>query len=127
MFDQVIWLLSRAIELDSDYAEPYAGMAMAHNLDFQNHWTDATDALDVAAHFAKLAVEKGPSVPYAHFMAGVMALWNRDLKKAKGESEAALAINPNYALAYGTYTRLQRQPSAREFDSRRRPTCRVAS
>jgi adenylate cyclase len=101
-FDQAVGLLTRAIELDPNYAEPYAGLAMAHNLDFQNHWTGAHDALDVAAHFATLAIEKGPSLPYAHFIAAVAATWTRNLERAKQEAETALALSPNYAPAYGT-------------------------
>ncbi len=102
MFDRVVSLLGRAVELDPDYAEAYAGLGMAHNLDFQNHWTGAPDAFERAIHFATLAVEKGPNVPYARFVAAVMAIWSRDLPKAKQESEAALAVNPNYASALGT-------------------------
>ena len=49
-----------------------------------------------------LAAEKGPNVPYARFMAAVIAFWSKDLPKAKSESEAALSINPNYAMAFGT-------------------------
>jgi adenylate cyclase len=101
-FDQAVALLTRAIELDPNYAEPYAGLAMAHNLDFQNHWTGAADALDIAVHFAALAIEKGPSVPYAHFVAAVVAIWKRNLDRAKQEAETALALSPNYAPAYGT-------------------------
>ena len=102
MFDQVVSLLGRAVEIDPDFAEAYAGLAMAHNLDFQNRWTGAPDAFERAVHFAALAVEKGPKVPYARFVAAVMAIWSRDLPKAKRESEAALAVNPNYASALGT-------------------------
>ena len=102
IFDQVVALLTQAIELDPNYAEPYAGLGMAHTLDFQNHWTGAPDALDVAAHFATLAVEKGPSVPYAHHMAAVVAIWKRNLERAKQETEIALALSPNYSPAYGT-------------------------
>ena len=102
MFDQVVTLLGRAIEIDPNFAEAYAGLGMAHNLDFQNHWTGAPDAFERGAHFAKLAVEKGPDVPYVRFVAAVMALWSKDLDKAKRESEAALAINPNYAQALGS-------------------------
>jgi adenylate cyclase len=46
-------------------------------------------------------VEKGPSIPYAHFVAAVVALWRRDLERAKAEGEAALTLSPNSALAYG--------------------------
>jgi adenylate cyclase len=101
-FDQAVGLLTRAIELDRNYAEPYAGLAMAHNLDFQNQWTGAPDALDVAAHFATLAIEKGPSCPYTHFIAAVTATWKRNLERAKQEAETALALSPNYAPACGT-------------------------
>ena len=101
-FDQAVALLTRAIELDPNYAEPYAGLAMAHNLDFQNQWTGAPDALDLAAHFATLAIEKGPSLPYAHFIAAVVATWTRNLERATQEAETALALSPNYAPAYGT-------------------------
>jgi adenylate cyclase len=101
VFDQIVAFLSRAIELDPNYAEPYAGLAMAHNLDFQNHWTGSTDALDVATHFAALAVENGPTMPYAHAVAAVMALWKRDLARARAESETAIALNPNFADSYG--------------------------
>ena len=83
VFDQIVGLLSRAIELDPDYAEPYAGLAIAHNLDFQNRWTGATDALDVAERFAALAVKKGPTVPYAHFVAAIIATWRKDFERAK--------------------------------------------
>ena len=94
--------MTRAIELDPNYAEPYAGLAMAHNLDFQNKWTGAPDALGVAARFAVLAVEKGPSVPFARWIAAVIATWMRDLLRARREAEKALALSPNYAPAYGT-------------------------
>ncbi len=102
MFDQVVSLLGRAIEIDPDFAEAYAGLGMAHNLDFQNRWTGAPDAFERAAHFATLGVEKGPNVPYARVVAAVMAIWSKDLEKAKRESEAALSLNPNYAQAMGT-------------------------
>ncbi len=37
------------------------GSAMAYCLDFQNHWAGTPDALDLAAHFAAQAIEKGPN------------------------------------------------------------------
>ena len=102
VFEHAVSMLNRAIDLDPNYADAYAGLAMANNLDNQNHWTAAPDAFENAVRFATLAVEKGPNVPYARFVAAVMAIWSRDLPRAKQESEAALAINPNYAMAYGT-------------------------
>jgi adenylate cyclase len=101
MFDQVVALLRRAIELDPDYAEPYAALAMAHGLDFQNHWSGASDAVELATQFSAVAIEKGPTSAYTHYMAAVVALWKRDFDRARREANAALKLSPNYALAYG--------------------------
>ncbi len=101
-FDLVVATYRRAIALDPAYAEPYGGLAMAYCQDFQNHWADTPDALGVAAHFAAQAVEKGPAEPYVHYVAAVVTMWQRDLVRALAEADRALALNPNYALAYGT-------------------------
>jgi adenylate cyclase len=100
-FEQVTVLFERAIALDPDYVEPYAGLSLAYGLEYQNRWTDMPDALDRAAHFARQAIEKGPNEPYAHYVAGVVATWQRKLAEAKEAEEKALALNPNYALACG--------------------------
>jgi len=102
MFDRVVASFRRAIELDPRYAEPYGGLGLAYCLDFQNRWTDAEDSLSVATHFADQAVEKGPNEPYVHYVAAVVAFWNRDLEHAIAQANIALALNPNYALACGT-------------------------
>ncbi len=102
IFEQAVALFTRAIELDPNYAEAYAGLAMMHNMDFHNKWTGATDALDVAARFAAIAIERGPSVPFAHWIASIVATWKKDLDRAKRECETTLALSPNYAPAYGT-------------------------
>ncbi len=101
-FDLVVATYRRAIELDPGYAEPFGGLAMAYCLDFQNHWSDTPDALDVAAHFAAQAIEKGPGEPYAHYASAVVTMWRRDLVLALAQADKALVLNPNYALAYGT-------------------------
>jgi len=102
IFEQAVSLFRRAIELDPNYAEAYAGLAMMHNMDFHNKWTGATDALDVAARFAAIAIEKGPSVPFAHWITAIIALWMKDIDRAKRKCEKALALSPNYAPAYGS-------------------------
>ena len=102
IFDKVVSLMTRAIELDPNYAEPYAGLGMAHNNDFHNRLTGSPDAIDVAEHFATLAIEKGRHGAYCAWIAGTVAIWKKDLERGKRETEAALALNPNYALAYGT-------------------------
>jgi adenylate cyclase len=102
VFERMIAAFTRAIELDPAYAEPYAGLAFAYCLDFQNHWADTPDALGLAAHFAAQAIEKGPNEPYVHCVAAIITFWQRDLEAAKAAAEKALSLNPNYALAYGS-------------------------
>ena len=101
-FDNLITLLTRATELDPIYAEPYAGLGFTHSQDFHNRLTGSSDALDVAERFATIAIEKGPAVPFAHWVAAIVALWKQNFERAKRETETALTLNPNYALACGT-------------------------
>ena len=63
-------------------------------LDFQNHWADTPDALDLAAHFATQAIEKGPNEPYVHCVAAIIAFWQRDLEAAKATAEEAADREP---------------------------------
>ena len=102
IFDTVVALLRGAVDLDPNYADAYAGLSWAHLFDFHNHLTGSPDVLDVAEHFANLAMEKGPKVAFAHWIAAAVATWKRNLERAKRESEAALAFNPNDAQAYTT-------------------------
>lgn len=102
IFERIVALLRRSIELDPAFAQPYAGLAMAHCLDFQNGWTGAPDALDVARHFVVEALDRAPNDPYGHYAGAVVELWHREVAKSKAFAQKALALNPNYALAYGT-------------------------
>jgi adenylate cyclase len=102
VFNRIVEAFEQAIALDSAFAGPYAGLAMAYCLDFQNHLSGTPDVLDVAAHFAAQAIEKGPDEPLARFVAANVAIWRRDLLLARVESDRALALNPNYAMAYST-------------------------
>jgi adenylate cyclase len=102
IFNELVALMTRAIELDQNYAEAYAGLGFAHSQDFHNRFTDSPDSLDVADNFVNIAIEKSPTVPFAHWVAAAVALFKGNLERAKRESEIALTLNPNYALACGT-------------------------
>ena len=102
IFDQLVALMTRAIELDPNYAEAYAGLGFAHNQDFHNRFTGTPDALDVAEHFATIGVGKGPTVPFSHWVLAAVVLWKKKFDVVKRETEIALALNPNYALAWNT-------------------------
>ena len=100
-FELAVRCFTQAIELDPDYAEAYAGLAHAYNRDFQNKYSGRTDSQELSAHYSKLALEKGPDLPYAHYLAALVKLWERDPAGSAEEVEKALALNPNFAIAFG--------------------------
>ena len=102
-FDQSLKLFTRALELDPNYSQAYAGLSWAYNFDYSNRWSDNPDnSLQVAKHNAELAIQKDPNEPLAHFVASLAAIFGKDLDRAKAEAETALSLNPNFALAYAT-------------------------
>ena len=100
-FEKVVVLFTRAIELDANYGEAYAGLAMAQVLNYQNRWTDAANPLEEASRLAARAIATAAHSPYAHYAAAVAALWTRDLDRARQEAEIALALSPNFANGQG--------------------------
>jgi len=101
MWKYAIRCFEQAIALDPDYAEPYAGLAHAYNRDYQNDFSGRSDSRQWSAHYSRLAVEKGPELPYAHYMAALVKFWQHDLPGSTRHVERALALNPNYTLAMG--------------------------
>lgn len=100
-FERAVALFTRALELDPDYAEPYVGLAHAYNHDFQNHWSGRADSRELSAHYSRLALEKDPDLPYAHYMAALVKFWDKDTAGCRAEVEKSLMLNPNFALALG--------------------------
>jgi adenylate cyclase len=100
-FERSIEFFNKAVALDPDYGAPYAGLAMAHNVDFHGHFTDAgSRALDIAADFADKAVKLSPNDPFVRFVAAMVATFRGDFARAATEADVALVLNPNYAPAH---------------------------
>jgi len=100
MFDQATGCFRRAIELDPSYASPFAGLGMAHVLDYQNHWSEAPEtSLDQAARFVSEAIDRDEQDPYAHYVASLVAMFRRDYQRWAEEADHALTLNPNFAPA----------------------------
>ena len=100
MFDQSIAYFRRAIELDPNYAAPYAGLGMMYILDYQNHWSDTPGAsYELAERMVNELIAKDDKDPFSHFVAATVALWKKDHERWAAEVDRALALNPNYALA----------------------------
>jgi adenylate cyclase len=71
--------------------------------DYFNRWSDNPDnSLQLAKHNAEQAVQKDPNEPLARFATSLAAMFGKDLDRAKSEAEAALSLNPNFALGYAT-------------------------
>jgi adenylate cyclase len=101
-FEQAVAALNRAIELDPNYAQAYAGLAWAYVLDYTNRWTQEADrALEVARRYADRAVESDASEPLGHFASAMVAGRQGEFERGVAEANAALALSPNYAPARG--------------------------
>jgi adenylate cyclase len=113
-FEQAKAFFLKAIELDPNYAQAYAGLGFLHMFDYQNRWSDDPDSsLGQAKRFAQLAIEKDPKQALPHVVAAVSAGFDRDLERAKAEVDIALSLNPNLALAnnvFGTMRIYSGQP-----------------
>jgi adenylate cyclase len=100
-FEGAIRFLRKALTLDQNYSQAYACLAFAHIFDYQNRWSDDPDnSLQLAKQYAQQAIEKNANEPLAHCVAGLAALFARDLDHAKREADLALRLNPNSAIAH---------------------------
>jgi adenylate cyclase len=100
IFDRWMTCFRRAIELDPNYSDAYAGLSMGSNLDHQNRWSDKPElSLAEAERFADAAIAKDDKNPYAHLVASVAAMSKKDYRRWADECERALELNPNYAPA----------------------------
>ena len=100
-YERSIDAFNRAIALDPEYGAPYAGIAMAHNVDYHNHITnDSERALEIAADFADQAIARSPHDPFGLFVAAIVATFRGRFDDAATWADAALEISPNYAPAH---------------------------
>jgi len=103
MFARTIGLCQQAISEEPEYGEPYAALAMAHGLNWQNHWTDDwSRSLNEGVRLVESAVAKSPENAYVRYVAAVMCIWTGQLDRCTAEAHAALRLSPNYAPALGT-------------------------
>jgi len=102
ILEEAVRTFGQAIALDADYADAHAGLALCHSIDFQNRLTGDPTALATAGRIVEVAIAKGPDLPFPHWAAAAIVIWQKDLARARRECEAALALSPNYALAHAT-------------------------
>jgi adenylate cyclase len=102
VFQQCLQFFSKALELDPNYSQAYAGLAVSYLYDFQNRWSDNSDnSLVLAKRNIRLAIEKDPGEPIARFIASRVATFEENFDLAKSEAELGLILSPNSSEAYG--------------------------
>jgi len=101
MFADANVYLRRAIELDPNYAGPYAALGWAYIMDYQNRWSDSPEtSLDQAERLIDEAIAKDDKDPFVHYVAALLGLWKKDYERWAHEADRALSLNPNYGHAH---------------------------
>ncbi len=88
----------KAIELDPDYADAYAGLADTYGLMPAYNFASPDDAMPKAKSYAEKAKEKNPNLASAYTsLAWVLHNYEYDWKRAEENYSKAIELNPNYA------------------------------
>ncbi len=101
MFAEANTFLRHAIELDPNYAGPYAALGWAYIMDYQNRWSDTPEtSMDQAERLIGEAIAKDDKDPFVHYVAALHSLWKKDYRRWADEADRALMLNPNYGNAH---------------------------
>ena len=96
----------RAIQIDPEYPEPYAGLADSYALlgSLGGAFIPRRDAMNNARSIARKALELDPAMAEAHTsLAFVLMHFDWDFAAAEKEYLRAIDLNPNYATAHQWY------------------------
>ncbi len=116
-FRKAIPFFRKAVELDPNYGQPYAALALTYwSGSYDHYWAERLGLSSIlegrllARHYLEKALKMPTSL--SHRVASSMALNRRQFKEAIEEAERAIALNPNdaschytmaEALVYGGY------------------------
>jgi TolB-like protein len=108
-FSKAVELLEYSLSIDRDFAPAYAAMAETFTL-LGNWGTRPPAVMEQARNAASRALEIDDRVASAHVsLAAVLALIDRDWKRAEGHLAQALEIEPNSAAVHTAYSRFHTQ------------------
>jgi len=92
----------RAIELDPNFAQAYASLALSYLDDWRRHWgVSREESISQAVMLAQKAIQIDPSNPQAHFALGFIYLYvHKGHDRAIEAAKKVLELDPNYADGY---------------------------
>jgi len=99
--EQARLMYEKAIELDPQYAGAYAWLGWTYFQDAFYLWSkDRSQTLEQASKLARQAVALEESLSTAHWILGMVFLWQKQHNQAISEGERAIALNANDADSY---------------------------
>ena len=97
--EYAIELFSRAIQIDTNYALAYAGLADSYS-QFYMYFDRNEDNLRQALAASEKALELDPELAEAHSSRGIVLTQIKQYKEAEKEFEIAIQLNPRLFVAY---------------------------
>lgn len=106
-FREAIPFFKKAVELDPNYGQPYAALALTYwGSSYTHYWAEMLGLSSIqegrllARHYLEKALKMPTSL--SHRVASSMALNRRQFKEGIEEAERAIALNPNDASCHYT-------------------------
>jgi tetratricopeptide (TPR) repeat protein len=99
--DEALHYFGRAMELDTEFSSPYAGIAYTHAQKILLGVSiDRDKDLQLGINAAETAIRLDRTDPFGYFAKGRITLFGGQHEKALDAFRHAIALNPNYALAH---------------------------
>ncbi|MEE2946715.1 MAG: tetratricopeptide repeat protein [Verrucomicrobiota bacterium] len=103
-FENAIRHFEQAIEIDPNYANPYAGLADTYALYPNYNFSIPDVAMPKAKEYAQKAIEINPNTAEAYTsLAFVLCMYEHKWKLAEENYKKAIELNPNYPTGYHWY------------------------
>ena len=95
-------LFVKALDLDPQYGEAYAGLSWMHLQSWQFLWTSDPESLERARELAERAIALNDTLVDGYRLLGQIYLWKKEHERAIAQAKRALALAPNDADGYET-------------------------